>query len=97
MKPIMFVDDTTAYAVSSSLPDLLSNINIDLNSWLTWLRTNKLSLNVSKTKYMIFSTKELGPMCDIEIEGSKIERVDYNKFLGIIIDRKLKWQYVMPS
>ncbi len=36
---------------------------------------------------MIFSTKELGPICDIEIEGSKIERVD----LGIIIDRKLKW------
>ena len=48
-------------------------------------------LNVSKTKHMIFSAKELGPMCDIEIEGSKIERLDHHKFLGIIIDRNLKW------
>ncbi len=96
MKPIMFADGTTAHAVSSPLPDLLTNVNIDLNSLSTWLRTNKLSLNVSKSKYMTFSTKELGPMCDIEIEGSKIERVDYHKFLGIIIDRKLKWhEYIM--
>ncbi len=62
MKAIMFADDTTAHVASFSLPDLLSNVNVDLNSLSTWLRTNKLSLNVSKTKYMIFSTKELGPM-----------------------------------
>ncbi len=29
MKPIMFADDTTAHAESSSLPDLLSNVNIE--------------------------------------------------------------------
>ncbi len=65
MKSIMFADDTTAHAASSSLPDLVLNANIDLNTLSTWLRTHKLSLNVSKAKYMIFSTKELGSTCDI--------------------------------
>ena len=54
-----------------------------------WLKVNRLSLNVSKTKYMIFHHRqrkfdELIP--DIRINDSPIERVTDFNFLGIQID-----------
>ena len=55
---------------------------------------NKLSLNVSKTKYMIFHHRqrkidEFIP--DIRINDSPIERVTDFNFLGLQIDQHLNW------
>ena len=58
----------------------------------TWLQANKLSLNVSKTQYIIFTTNKRNvPDLDIKIDGVKIDRVYSTKFLGVQIDSKLHW------
>ncbi len=38
--------------------DLESYINIELASISDWLKTNKLSLSIEKSKYMIFHTPQ---------------------------------------
>jgi hypothetical protein len=63
---------------------------VNLNNWFN---VNKLSLNLSKTHYMIFQPpgKKLEePKIDLIVNNIKIEQVKYTKFLGIIIDKKLK-------
>ena len=51
-----------------------------------WLRANRLSLNLDKTHYMVFSPgpREIPPEVDIKINGRKLERFDTCKFVGVI-------------
>ena len=53
---LSFADDTTLYQSSNNLVSLYFHINNELKNVSNWLSANKLSLNISKTKYMIFSS-----------------------------------------
>ena len=61
-----------------------------------WFRANRLSLNISKTHYIIFyngnSNKLQNLPFSIKIDGFVIERVTSTKFLHVIIDEKLSWK-----
>ena len=58
-----------------------------------WLKINELSLNVSKTHYIIFTRKKkTGNALNIRIENQFIHEVYKTKFLGVIIDKKLTWK-----
>ena len=90
-KSILFADDTTVYASSSSLPELYKNINTELNSLADWFYANKLSLNVGKTNYVLFTRKTVITNLDIKIGEINIERKSHVKFLGLLVDEKLEW------
>ncbi len=53
----LFADDTQGLAGGRNLSALLDEINIELKSWAAWFRSNKMKVNTSKTKYIIFHTK----------------------------------------
>ena len=57
-----------------------------------WLQVNKLSMNIKKTQYMIFSLKTTiitnNKVC---INNNILERVYSIKFLGMIVNSKLNW------
>ena len=56
------------------------------------MNTNKLTLNYSKTKSMLFSNKNKERRdINIIIDSNEIECVTSFKYLGIIIDQKLSW------
>ena len=75
------------------LEALETNINQELAKISKWLKTNKLSLNVKKTHYMVFSTRRVGRFrLQLMIDGENIDEVEKTKFLGIIIDNKLNWK-----
>ena len=67
------------------------DVSIELNKINTWFKLNKLSLNISKTYYMIFNL--VNSPCDdnISIDNIDIDKVHCSKFLGVYIDFKLKW------
>jgi hypothetical protein len=93
-KSIQFADDTTLYATHKSLHELFIQVNSDLAILNDWFRANKLSLNVSKTNYMIFSnSKWVNDNLNLNIGPDNIERKDNVKFLGIYIDENLNWQH----
>ena len=61
-----------------------------------WFKANKLSLNASKTNYILFRNKksELNNIsCKLIINGEEIGLVSKTKLLGIIIDEHLEWKY----
>ena len=55
--PILFADDTNVFLSGKNVNDLLNAMNLELEKISDWINCNKLSLNVSKTHYMVFKTK----------------------------------------
>ena len=88
----MFADDTMLlHGKYVSLLD--EDMNRELWKVTTWLKVNKLSLNITKTHSMLFSNS---PKCTgrknlIKIDGIIIETVNGTKFLGVIVNNKLTW------
>jgi len=60
---------------------------------MDWLTANKLSLNISKTKYMLITNKHVSPESFvINVNSNLIERTLTYKHLGVIVDEKLTWK-----
>ena len=93
---ILFADDTNLFYSSSNYKDLIDVVNIELGNLSEWFRTNKLSLNIAKTNYVLFGNRRKC-LSDtnfmISINGSVVERVISTKFLGVYIDQDLNWKY----
>jgi hypothetical protein len=54
MHTSLFSDDTQALASNKHLPTLIEHTNTELKKLARWFRANKLAVNTSKTKYIIF-------------------------------------------
>ena len=99
---LFYADDTTVtstictfapHGIFSS--DTSTLINTELDKIFQWLNSNKLSLNVSKTKYMIFhpSTKKQDlNSINLHINNTPIERIKDFNFLGTYISSNLTWK-----
>ena len=56
--PILFADDTNLFSSGKDLKVIENRANDELSNISEWLKVNKLSLNINKTHYMIFSQKK---------------------------------------
>ena len=90
--PILFADDTNLFHHGSDLSVIENAFNKELADISKWLKVNKLSLNVKKTHYMIFSRKKSNYQLDLRIDNQKIDETPTTKFLGVYIDNKLNWK-----
>ena len=54
-----FADDTTLITSSSNLNELFTNANLYFNNLCEWFCSNRLSLNASKTKYIVLRPKHM--------------------------------------
>ena len=91
----MYADDTTLYFNLDDVDsvNMSDNINIHLEKNNVWLKLNKLTINVSKTKFMIFHKRRGIPQLDLLLNNIKIELVSNFTFIGIILDsRSLSWK-----
>ena len=53
----LFADDTFLCAQNKNLLLLENQVNFELKKVFTWLASNKLTLNIKKSKFMFFLTK----------------------------------------
>ena len=68
-------------------------MNDEIEKVHTWLASNKLTLNISKSKFMIISNKKAIPRnFTVAINGENLEKCTSYKYLGIIFDEKLNWK-----
>ena len=91
---IMFADDSTIYKSHSNLRELFSVANTDLALLSEWFKSNKLLLNPSKTKYILFHHARKTPNTEgleLQINNETLQRTHTAKFLGIYIDDNWKW------
>ena len=89
LKVVHFADDSTLHLSMDKNENIGPRINDELAIINTWLVSNKLYLNIDKTKYMIFSIKDKPPDITLVIGNSLIERTTVQKFLGVFIDDRL--------
>ena len=90
---LMYADNTTLHCC---LEDIKSDnkeqvVNNELQPVHSWLNANKLSLNVRKTKYMIFrkyNNNDFGEL-NLRISNDTIEHVNEFNFLGLHLNSKL--------
>ena len=69
-----------------------SKLNNELNKINNWLKANKLSLNVKKTKFMIFRKPQKKVEIPVlHIGGENIDCVNNFNFLGIVLNQHLNW------
>jgi len=92
--PILFADDTNMFITGNDLTEMSRTVNSEMEKLVYWLNINKLSLNVSKTHYIIFSSKKRQPSFEsvrLTINNIVIDRVSSTRFLGVLMDEKLNW------
>jgi Reverse transcriptase (RNA-dependent DNA polymerase) len=53
----LFPDDTNALAQHKNLSELIKFVNSELQKLATWFKANNLVINASRTKFMIFRTR----------------------------------------
>ena len=92
----LFVDDTCILHFSNKLKTVETQLHKDLKHASTWLNANRLSLNVSKSKLLIFQSKYKNidySKISIKLNGIRLLPSDHVKYLGIFIDNNLSQDY----
>ena len=90
----LYADDTSLTASGSDLDSLLCEINNHLPAVYDWLCSNKLTLNLTKTKYIIFMPRQkesynLYP--PVTVANVYLDMSSCVKYLSVYIDCHLTW------
>ena len=98
---ILYADDATVLIHFKSLSDQFTIGNESLNLIHNNLLANKLTLNYSKTKFMILTAQphRLARNTDhvISVNNTPISEVHSFRFLGVILSKNLSWKSHIES
>ncbi len=90
----LYADDTAIVCSRDSIADMIGDLVRDLEAGMKWLNDHKPTLNLQKTKIMMFGTnQEVNDMAmsSIQFGDEKLEIVNKYKYLGVVLDTKLKF------
>ena len=99
---ILYADETTLNSTLDNFGtnpvDIQKSIIIELQNILKWLDVNKLCLNVSKSKFMLFHMpQKVVPSLSFSLNGLEIEHVYNFNLLGLIKNCHLDWKSHLNS
>ena len=100
-KMIVYADDTTVLVSGNNITEAIQHSSDILNRFYLYFTANKLTINPSKTKYMIYKpifrkskNQRLlhnTTQTKVVLNGIELEQVNKIQFLGIVINDKLTW------
>lgn len=89
---ILFADDTNLIFEHENPAILNETITTELCNIAEWFSSNKLSLNIDKTKFISFGkNSHTQNTTRLQINGVNIAQVNTVNFLGVTIQHNLKW------
>ena len=90
----LFADDSNLFCSHQNLQTLEPLVNTQLHNIKTWLQSNKLSLNIDKSNFIIFHPprKRCNYTMNIVINDKPLKQKQVIKYLGIMIDSELNWK-----
>jgi hypothetical protein len=88
----MYADDTSLIIKNSDSQIFEKDINTSIRQISKWFQSNLLVLNLEKTYFLQFETKNFN-VTDLYItyENKQISSIHNTKFLGLMVDNKLSW------
>jgi hypothetical protein len=99
---LLYADDTTLTMSDADLIKLFKLANLELAKLADWFKANRLTLNISKTKFILFRNKTQGvdfSNLHLNIDNEEIERIGFGckeesfKFVGIHLDEYLTFDH----
>ena len=91
--PLMFADDSNIFIEGNNILTMQNELNMEMIKISSWLKANKLSLNIYKTHFMLFKGKrKIKDEINIKIDHTQIKQTQCTKFLGVQIDDKITWK-----
>ena len=94
-QPRLYEDKTHLTYADNDIYTIEASLNQDLSKINRWLNANKLTPNMTKTEFMLIAPRQklnsLSVPPALEINGTQLNRVNFNKSLGVLIDENLTW------
>ena len=92
----MLADDTTIHTSGRDIPSIVATLQSCVSDIIEWTHINHMSLNPSKTNYMILTTRQKRqilstPPVQLLVGNKQLHEVSEHKLLGVIIDNNLTW------
>ena len=88
-----------SFAANTAL-NIDRNLNEDLSRVNNWLTANKLTLNTSKTEFILIGSRQRLSTFDISlsliIDGAPVSQTTSTKSLGVYIDQNLFLERTCP-
>ncbi len=89
----MYADDTFLCLQNQDTNILQEEVNRELLKVYQWLKANHLTLNISKSKFMIITKKKVvRTTFRVAINESDLQQCDEYKYLGVYFDKDLNWK-----
>uniref|UniRef100_A0A224Z9S1 Tick transposon n=1 Tax=Rhipicephalus zambeziensis TaxID=60191 RepID=A0A224Z9S1_9ACAR len=90
---ILYADDTTIYSSDKNISLLVNRLSTDLENVSSWCSANLLTINATKTKFVIFSShqKYSASFPSLTFGSHSISPSPCSSFLGISLDSNLKY------
>ena len=90
----LYADDTVIFTHDKNWQTAQSDLQNKLNDFVTWIEMNALSINIKKTKLMVFGSRsKVKKVKDpaIFVKNTQIQRVPNYKYLGFTLDQVLSF------
>ena len=98
---VSFADDTNVFLLGRNIQSLYDKGNKELSNIDNWMLANKLTVNVKKTKCVLFKTcnpcksRKTTQTSELKLRNEVIVRVSSIRFLGVTIHENLTWKHHM--
>ena len=97
----MYADDNNLTFASNNIEDINYYLNQDLANVNKWLIANRLTLNQSKTEFMLIGSRQriatFQTVPSLEIDGVLIDKVSRAKSLGVYLHENLSWNFELKN
>jgi hypothetical protein len=92
-KAVAFADDLILAIRGERVSEAEKFSNLELSKITSWSKSNKISFNEEKSKVMLMSRRKRKEIIEINVylKNKPLKQVTTMKYLGIIIDNKLKF------
>ena len=97
---VMYADDTVVYFSANCCQNIEYNLNADLANLAERFNNNYLTLNTSKSKFVLFGGDRRLQTCqgiELVIDHENLESEDSIKYLGVVIHKNLTWNEHIES
>ena len=90
----LFADDSTLTCKlnNSNESFMKSRLEVELESVYSWLKMNKIKINLDKSKFMTFSYGKKYELTSLKFGNGSITSTESIKFLGIMVDNHLNFK-----